>query len=84
MGTAKINFNLKIENVQDLIDKENPTRSGKAEGDFDWTSYHSLEEIYAWIDEIAAQFPDQVTVTDIGDTYEGRKMKIVKISFQEV
>lgn len=84
MIAAKITFNVMIENVQDLIDKETkPSRSGKAD-DFNWTRYHSVEEIYAWIDEIAAQFPTFVTVTDIGDTYEGRKMKIVKISYQEV
>ena len=54
MSGANIKSKLLIENMQDVIDKENPKRSGKA--DFDWTSYHEVEEIYAWIDEIAAQF----------------------------
>ena len=80
---ANIQSKLLMENLQDVIDKQNPKRSGKAEGDFDWSSYHEVDEIYAWIDEMAARFPDQVTVTDIGDTYEGRKMKVVKISFKQ-
>ena len=84
MIEEKVHFQLMIDNVQELIDNENPKRSGKAEGDFDWTSYHNAEEIYAWLDGMAARFPDIVTITDIGQTYEGRKMKVVKISFQEV
>lgn len=79
---GNLKYKFLIENMQAEIDKENPKRSGKA--DFDWTSYHEVDEIYAWIDEIAARFPNQVTVTDIGNTFEGRKMKVVKISFQPV
>lgn len=87
VGNANVLSKLEIENLQDLIDEESPKineRSAKNVEDFNWTAYHDVDEIYAWLDHIAAQYPDKVTITDIGNTYEGRKMKVVKISFQEV
>jgi murein tripeptide amidase MpaA len=46
----------------------------------DWTSYHSLEEIYAWLDELAAEFPNVVTLFEIGESYEGRTTRGLKMS----
>ena len=79
---AQIKTKLEIENLQDLIDREKPRRSGKA--DFDWTEFHDVDEIYAWLDGVAAAHPEKITILDIGESYEGRKIKMVKISQKEV
>lgn len=71
-----------IEDVQALIDAEQPTYSRLKTG-FDWTSYHTLEEIYAWLDSLAETYPDKVEVVVAGTTYEGREIKGVKVSFRE-
>ena len=34
----------------------------------------------AWLDELAATYPDIATVTDVGTSYEGRTMKLLKLS----
>jgi murein tripeptide amidase MpaA len=41
-----------------------------------------LTEIYNWFDEIAAANPDVVSLTTIGTSYEGRALRVVKISYK--
>jgi len=48
--------------------------------DMDWTSYHTLDEIYGYLDYLAQTYPDLCTLVDIGTSYEGRTMKMLKIS----
>lgn len=45
-----------------------------------WNSYHSLEDIYSWLDNLAKTNP-LVTLINVGSTYEGRQIKGVKVSF---
>lgn len=67
-----------IENVQKLIDTENSKpRSTK----FGWAGYYRLDEIYAWLEEIVNQHPDILTLVEGGQTYEGRKIMGVKLSY---
>lgn len=40
-----------------------------------WSAYYTIEEIYAWFDELAVQYPDKITVVEGGSSYEGRKIK---------
>jgi len=70
----------KINNVQKLIDDTMPQNQSQ---DFDFKSYHTLEEIYANLDELAKQYPDKVQVVVGGTTFEGRDIKGVKIIFNE-
>ena len=44
----------------------------------DWTSYHSIEDIYGWFDylEETCDFCQKET---IGQTYEGRDMVVMKV-----
>ncbi|XP_015125497.1 zinc carboxypeptidase [Diachasma alloeum] len=71
-----------IDNVQQLIDDENPSLERLTTG-FDWTSYHKLDEINAWLDSLASTYPDKVQAVVAGKTYEGRQIKGVKVSFKE-
>lgn len=45
-----------------------------------WTSYYSLDDIYSWLDDLAAANPEKVTVINGGSTFEGRQIKGVKIA----
>ena len=45
----------------------------------DWTSYHSLEDIYGWFDYLEATY-DFCEQEVIGQTYEGRDMIVMKVA----
>ncbi|KFB45620.1 zinc carboxypeptidase [Anopheles sinensis] len=69
---------LQIEDFQKVIDAERPNRSTRAT--FGWTDYYTVEEIYAWMDEIVAQNPSILTGSVYGKSYEGRDLKAIKLS----
>lgn len=77
----EIPYELYIENVQSLIDNEAPTTA--SHGDFDFTRYHTLEEIYDYLDQLARANPGKVEVVVGGRTYEGRQIKGVKLSYKK-
>lgn len=62
------------------INTESVSKLGRA--GLTWTSYYTLEDIYAWLDELAAQNPT-VSIISAGQSYEGRDLKGVKVSFKE-
>lgn len=66
------------------MEKERPKKQRKADGLLDWVDYYSTDEIYAWVEKIRAEFPQWVTVENIGYSHEGRVMKVVKLSKKQV
>ncbi|GAB0100159.1 hypothetical protein DMENIID0001_161540 [Sergentomyia squamirostris] len=70
---------LKIEDVQKLIDNETPTVTPR--NGMEWTSYHELETIYAFLDDVIAQNPTVVSGVTIGSSTEGRPMRGILISY---
>ncbi|XP_011877191.1 PREDICTED: zinc carboxypeptidase-like [Vollenhovia emeryi] len=79
MGQIGIPYQMHIKDVQELIDATTPHSRSKS---FDFTSYHTLEEIYKNLDDLAKQYPDKVQVVVGGKSYEGRQIKGVKVSFK--
>lgn len=71
------NFNLFFS----WIDKEKPLKMQKA--GFSLNQYNLLEDIYDFVDNIQAEHSDRATVIDIGESYEGRPLKVIKISTNE-
>ncbi|XP_055681899.1 uncharacterized protein LOC129789271 [Lutzomyia longipalpis] len=69
---------LKIQNVQELIDQENPLVQPRS---FGWTAYYRVHEIYEWLDHIIEEFPGVVTGLTVGQSYEGRPIRALKISY---
>jgi len=67
-----------IENIQTLMQQE--IVRPMANGSLDWTSYHSLEDIYSWLDAQAAAHSSIASTFILGQTYEGRDLKAIKIS----
>ncbi|XP_058057671.1 zinc carboxypeptidase A 1-like [Anopheles bellator] len=71
------------ENVQRSFDDERIRLTNKrAKGVFDWTDYHTLEEIHAWLDRLAADHRE-VQLLDAGRSYQNRTLKGVKLSYGE-
>lgn len=82
LKTMHIDSEVFIEDVQQRIRATTPSERD-ASRSMDWTSYHRLDDINAWLDSLAEQYPDKVEVVVGGKSYEGRELKGVKVSFKE-
>lgn len=78
MNATDAKYELYVEDVQKLIDEENPMTR---EAGFGWGRYHTLDEIYNWLDDLGRRYSGNVQVVKGGRTYEGRPIKGVKLSF---
>ncbi|KAM3960476.1 carboxypeptidase B [Aphomia sociella] len=52
-------------------------RSGKS---ISWDTYYNHDEVNDYLDELAAQYPEVLTVVNAALSYEGRQIKYVRIS----
>lgn len=80
------------ENIQSMIDEElldgiqgssfaHGKRTKKAaRSSMHWKDYHDLETIYSFMREIRTKFPNIVRLYTIGQTAEGRDLKVLRIS----
>ncbi|CAG9856924.1 unnamed protein product [Phyllotreta striolata] len=80
----QIKYDVMIENVQSRIDEEKLSneQSKLSTEDFNWSKYHTLEEINNWLMLLTKTYPDKVTLVNGGSSYEGRKILGVKVSFR--
>ncbi|XP_041469205.1 carboxypeptidase B-like [Lytechinus variegatus] len=77
-----ISTTVMIQDVQKLIDNEISSRSlpqRSMSTGFDYTTYHTYDEIEKWIDDIANQYSDLVSVDEVSSTYEGKIIRGIKI-----
>ncbi|XP_055841090.1 carboxypeptidase B-like [Episyrphus balteatus] len=78
-----INFKIVNEDVSKSINLERSQQnimSRAINRGISFRSFERFEKINAYLEELAARFPDRVKVTLIGKTYEGRLMKTITIS----
>ncbi|XP_020801657.1 zinc carboxypeptidase [Drosophila serrata] len=73
-------YSLKIDNVQYHIDAQRPKQRISS---MEWTQFHTLDEIYTWLDLIESRYPDIVKPFTIGNSHEGRPIRGVKVSYKE-
>nr|USU81834.1 M14 metal carboxypeptidase 3 [Antheraea pernyi] len=76
-----LKYTISMDNVQEAIEKERfktYTRGDVRSMQFD--AYYTLEQINAWIDDLARTYPDIITVQIAGRSYEGHDIKGLKIS----
>lgn len=71
--------NSKIFHYYRIIDDEQFQQSVPYNG-FGWNRYHDLNGIYSWIDGLAQQYPNILSIQNYGKSYEGRPLRAVKIS----
>ncbi|XP_017495864.2 carboxypeptidase A1 [Manis javanica] len=80
-----IRYRILIENVQALLDEEQEQMfafqsRARSTGTFSYATYHTLEEIYDFMDMLVAEHPQLVSKLQIGNTYEGRPIYVLKFS----
>jgi len=61
------------------IDEEQVTATADS-ATFGWTKYYELEEIEAWLDGILEAYPSVTEEFIVGQSYEGRNIRGIKIS----
>ncbi|XP_039756453.1 carboxypeptidase B-like [Pararge aegeria] len=82
-----ISYDIIIDDLQKRINEENPPldeneielqdRRGHR---MTWKQYHRLEDIHGFLDYLAKTYPKIVSVNTIGKSYEGKDLKILRIS----
>lgn len=80
MSKSNIKYEEFIDDVQEVIDYQ--ITSGGSEQVFNWTRYHTLNEIYHWLHNMSEKYPKNIEIIIGGKTYEGRDIKGVKVSFK--
>ncbi|XP_047535633.1 carboxypeptidase B-like [Vanessa atalanta] len=87
MKRENITFHIVIDDLQKRINEENPPldeneielqdRRGHR---MTWKQYHRLEDIHGFMDYLAKTYPKIISVNTIGTSYEGRDLKVLRIS----
>lgn len=67
-------------NLQSLINKE--SQENVCGSKFGWIGYHDLDSICKFLNDLAERYPDHVNLIEIGESYEGRKILGLKISYR--
>ncbi|XP_076632656.1 carboxypeptidase B [Colletes latitarsis] len=83
-----LEYQVVIDDLQKQIDEENDILSeeemleleGRKGHRMEWSSYHRLEDIHTYLDYLAETFPDVCSVVSIGNSVEGRPLKVLRIS----
>uniref|UniRef100_A0A2K5CUE2 Carboxypeptidase B2 n=1 Tax=Aotus nancymaae TaxID=37293 RepID=A0A2K5CUE2_AOTNA len=73
-----------LADVEDLIQQQisNDTVSPRASSSY-YEQYHSLNEIYSWIELITEMHPDMLKKIHIGSSYEKYPLYVLKVSGKE-
>lgn len=84
LNVSRIPFNVLMNNVEDLIQQQtfNDTVSPRASASY-YEQYHSLNEIYSWIEVITEQHPDMLQKIYIGSSFEKYPLYVLKVSGKE-
>ncbi|XP_005365842.1 carboxypeptidase A1 [Microtus ochrogaster] len=80
-----ISYEIMIEDVQSLLDEEQKQMSAfraraLTTDTFNYATYHTLDEIYEFIDQLVTENQHLVSKIQIGNTYEGRPIYVLKFS----
>ncbi|CAF1432857.1 unnamed protein product [Adineta steineri] len=80
----KIKYDIIMKDIGSIIEGQNliykVQSSSYYADDFAYDKYHPLEEIHAWIDKMVETYPSLATSFTVGQSYEKREMKGLKIS----
>ncbi|KAL7885508.1 hypothetical protein AOLI_G00058030 [Acnodon oligacanthus] len=82
----EIHYDIVIEDLQELLDAEQQEMMSsralqpRSTDDFNYATYHTLNEINSFIDTLVQENPNLVSKITIGKSYEGRPLNILKFS----
>ncbi|XP_046405867.1 carboxypeptidase B-like [Ischnura elegans] len=85
---VRAEYAIVINNLQDAIQNENPVISeeemllleGRKGHRMTWHSYHRISDLHGYLDFLAQTYPQLCSVITIGNSVEGRPLKVLKIS----
>ncbi|XP_056640610.1 zinc carboxypeptidase-like [Diorhabda sublineata] len=79
----KMDYEILIENIQENIDEEARFNKNNLNdvADISWEIYNDLDTINNWLQKLAQQYPDIVTLLEGGKSYENRTILGVKVSY---
>ncbi|XP_020039390.1 carboxypeptidase A5 isoform X2 [Castor canadensis] len=78
-------YSIMIKDIQVLLNEEREAmaksrRRERSTNSFSYSSYHTLEEIYSWIDNFVTEHSDIVSKIHIGNSFENRSIFVLKFS----
>ncbi|KAJ3595890.1 hypothetical protein NHX12_002302 [Muraenolepis orangiensis] len=83
----QMDYSVMIEDLQVVLDEEEEEMDSAARAaeprntdSFDYSRYHSIEEIYRFQDMLVSENPSLVSKTVIGQSYERRPINVLKFS----
>jgi hypothetical protein len=80
----KIEYDVVMKDIGSIIERQKTIHklipSSANADDFAYDKYHPIEEIHAWIDLMVQTYPTLATSFTVGQSYEKRDMKGLKIS----
>ncbi|XP_023950706.2 zinc carboxypeptidase A 1-like, partial [Bicyclus anynana] len=77
----QIKYNIKINNIQEHLDKETVrTYRSNSSVSMEWDSYYKLADINTWLDDLVATYKGIASIIVGGRSYEGRQIRGIKIS----
>ncbi|KAM5180282.1 carboxypeptidase B2 [Mantella aurantiaca] len=78
---SAITYTILVQDAQDLIDQQtyNDTTGQRSTVSY-YEQYHSLEDIYYWMEQMIAKHPDMLERIYIGSSYEKRQLYVLKLS----
>ncbi|KAK9680830.1 Zinc carboxypeptidase [Popillia japonica] len=81
LESASITYSVLIENVERVNKAEQTRQATRATptGRISFTEYQRYGAIQDYLSELAANYPDIVSVEEIGTSYEGRSISMIKI-----
>lgn len=77
MGSFGIEFEVRVTDVERATPSIRPVSSTRV---VDFEDYNTVAEIHSFQDELAERYPNKVSTILIGKTWEGRDLKVSKIS----
>ncbi|XP_053575720.1 carboxypeptidase A1 [Bombina bombina] len=88
LESSSISYSIMVDDVQTLLDQEQQEMKrskmqARSSNSFSYSTYHTLDEIYMWVDSLIAEYPKLISKIHIGNSFEGRPIYVLKFSTGE-
>ena len=83
LKSSGLTYEIGTDNVGDEVKEEHKRlllKSEVAPGEFSYNTYHRIDTIYARLDALVAKHSDTSELLELGETYEGRKIRAIRIT----
>ncbi|XP_070578063.1 carboxypeptidase B-like [Ptychodera flava] len=74
-----ISYDVTILDVQKLIDEQLKQKPAGDGAKFDYSKYHTYNQIQDWLKDMATQYSDLASILEVTTSFEGRKVRALKV-----